>query len=765
VARANGAAGTGFAAVRQASLGHIHAIAKAWLPGGKLAGREYMALNPKRPDTTIGSFKINVDTGLWSDFAEAGVKGGDVIGLAEYLFDENSGNATARVARFIGSNGTTAPPKAKTRAKLNTTVWTGPDPQLVTFTMQRLPPPVAVWFYRNVDGIIAAVVRYNMPDGGKEFRPWVCVAASNQFGGSGLVWKSKAPEDARPLYNLDKLTAGCKVIVCEGEKSADAATKLGYVGVTSMNGAKSPGKSDWSSLAGHDVVIWPDHDKAGDSYAVEVVDLLAEFGVVPRIVEIPDSWPKGWDLADPLPPGVTLSDIHEMLGAAEEVKVVGTSHHELTVGFVEQHRGELRSIPRLGMWVTYDPTYGWQEDETLRVFDLARIFANGVAANTGKREAKIVRSAATRAAIVSMALSDQAVATTTGVWDADLSSLSTPGEIINMGKDKLQIRQRSPADLTRKCTAVKASDRENCPKWFKFLDRVIPEKAMQKYLQRACGYTLTGDISEHTLFFLYGTGRNGKGVFLNTIRGILDGYARIAPMAAFMASRNERHPQELASLVGARMVVAQEPGEGGHWNEELIKTLTGGNEVTAHYMRQNDFTYMPQFKLWIAGNYKPSLKSVDPAIRTRLPLIPFTVFIPPEERNPHLEEELKAEWPGILRWMLNGYLEWQRIRLAPPASVVDATEEYLRNEDTFSLWLSDMCVVAGEVEEGAKKPLPKDAFTLSSLLFISWKAWADANGHYVGNGNTFGKKFEGFKQGKQGGHRGVFGIRLKTSRG
>jgi putative DNA primase/helicase len=152
-------------------------------------------------------------------------------------------------------------------------------------------------------------------------------------------------------------------------------------------------------------------------------------------------------------------------------------------------------------------------------------------------------------------------------------------------------------------------------------------------------------------------------------------------MGTFVVSNSDRHPTELAKLAGARLVVAQETQEGRRWDETKIKAITGGDPLTARFMRQDFFDIEPTFKLFLAGNNKPRLTNVDEAMRRRLLLVPFTVQIPPAERNPNLAEKLKAEWPAILRWCIDGCLEWQRIGLTPPAIAREATENYLADED------------------------------------------------------------------------------------
>jgi putative DNA primase/helicase len=185
-------------------------------------------------------------------------------------------------------------------------------------------------------------------------------------------------------------------------------------------------------------------------------------------------------------------------------------------------------------------------------------------------------------------------------------------------------------------------------------------------------------------------------------------------MNTFLASNSERHPTDLAKLAGARLVVAQEMQRGRRWDESKIKTLTGGDKITARFMRQDYFDYVPSFKLLIAGNHKPRLSGIDEAMRRRLLLVPFVVQIPPAERDPNLARKLEAEWPAILRWCIDGCLEWQRVGLSPPAVVREATDIYLADQDNVGQWLEECTHDGG-----------KFAFTLTSVLFASWKAWCE----------------------------------------
>jgi putative DNA primase/helicase len=235
--------------------------------------------------------------------------------------------------------------------------------------------------------------------------------------------------------------------------------------------------------------------------------------------------------------------------------------------------------------------------------------------------------------------------------------------------------------------------------------------------------------------------------------GLLGGYAKTTGPETFMASRNERHLTEIANLRGARLVVASETATGRHWDESRIKELTGGTRISARFMRQDLFEFIPQLKLVIVGNHKPHLSTVDEAIRRRLQLVPFTLVVPKEDRDLQLAEKLKAEWPAILRWMIDGCLEWQADGLDPPMAVREATDTYFENEDSLGEWIAEACDQGANDEARIKD------------LFPSWKSFAEAADEFVGTKRTFADALEsrGFRRRKIGRARdkGFLGLKLK----
>lgn len=308
-----------------------------------------------------------------------------------------------------------------------------------------------------------------------------------------------------------------------------------------------------------------------------------------------------------------------------------------------------------------------------------------------------------------------------------------------------------PTDFCTKIAPVAPGG--ECPLWLAFLDRITGgDTELQEYLARVCGYWLTGHTREHALFFLHGSGANGKSVFIDTIAGMMGDYAMTAPIETFLSMRGDRHPTELAALRGARLVVAHETESGRHWNESRIKQLTGGDAVAARFMRQDYFEFKPTFKLCIVGNHKPSLRTVDEAIQRRFHLIPFAVTIPKDERDLKLAEKLKTEWAGILQWAVDGCLEWRRDGLNPPQAVREATDEYLAAEDSFGAWI-----------EECTEPMANWSFESSADLFASWKKWADKAGEQTGSLKRFADTLQsrGYARKRTENARGFEGIRLR----
>lgn len=275
--------------------------------------------------------------------------------------------------------------------------------------------------------------------------------------------------------------------------------------------------------------------------------------------------------------------------------------------------------------------------------------------------------------------------------------------------------------------------------WQKFLSDIFAgDNYLIHYIKKCCGYSICGSTEEQCMFFLHGSGGNGKSVFLEIIRFILGDYAtNIQPQSIMLSPKSGNGPSgDIARLKGARLVTSVEPNEGAWLDEGLVKQLTGDDVVTARKMFSEEFEFKPEFKLWIATNHKPRIKGTDNGIWRRIHLIPFSVQIPADKVDKHLKYKLVKEAESILKWMIDGFTLWKNEGLVMPKAVLDATEEYRHEMDTLTAFLEACCVIGeGEIK--------------ASSLYTVYSKWADDNNEYKLSNTKFGremvKRFEKVK--------------------
>ncbi|NLZ41126.1 MAG: hypothetical protein GX886_07710 [Comamonadaceae bacterium] len=620
--------------------------------------------------------------------------------------------------------------------------------------VDELGPATAKWDYLDAAGhLIAVVYRYDPPGQKKQFRPW------------DAKRRKMAPPDPRPLYNQPGMTSAAQVVLVEGEKCAQALIDAGIVATTAMHGANAPvDKTDWSPLSAKSVLIWPDRDKPGWEYATQAAQAILSAGAKScHVLYPPEEAAEGWDVANAIAEDfdvaafLTHGPRLQMHDVADDVDPVVSSDESvwgtedaLALAFTRRYHRDWRYVAGWGKWLVWDGQR-WRTEDTLAATDLIRSVCRqtAVRADNPKVAAKLA-SASTVGGVERLARADRRHAATTDEWDADPWLLNTPGGVVDLKTGRMRPHERADR-MTKITTATPSGD---CPTWKQFIDEVTGgDKELQSYLQRMVGYALTGSTQEHALSFLYGTGANGKSVFVNTLATILGDYATNAPMDTFMETRTDRHPTDMAGLRGARFVAAIETEQGKRWAESKLKNLTGGDKISARFMRQDFFEFFPQFKLVVAGNHRPAIRNIDEAMKRRLHLIPFTITVPPERRDKNLQQKLLAERDGILAWAVQGCLDWQRHgRLSPPQRVVDATEEYFEAEDALGRWLDERCVR----EANAK--------SLTAELFNDWKPWAEAAGEFTGSQKRFADLLlnRGLDKWRNGmGLRGFQGIGLK----
>ena len=372
----------------------------------------------------------------------------------------------------------------------------------------------------------------------------------------------------------------------------------------------------------------------------------------------------------------------------------------------------------------------WVRDEARHNYRCVRTTCRDQAKSVKKEHlARSICSNPRYAAINSVLKSHERIVAMADEFDADDWQLNTPGGVVDLRTG--QLVPHWPDHRFTKIAAVAPDPDQPTPVWNRFIDRITDgDKELQAYLQRLGGYCLTGSTREEMLAFLWGEGQNGKTKFVETLAGILNSYHEIVATTVLLQSRFDQHPTGLATLAGARLVTADETDEGRSWNESIVKSLTGGGTITARFIGQDFFKFKPKFKLIVAGNSKPNLLNVDKAWQRRLHIVPFSVVIPDEERDVNLAFKLSKEWPGILHWLVQGCLAWQREGLAPPKAVREASESYLQDQDTFGDFLIE-CVT--------KMP---GLNVRASHLFAAYEGFCKARGMRSGHVKLFNEKMQ-----------------------
>lgn len=435
------------------------------------------------------------------------------------------------------------------------------------------------------------------------------------------------------------------------------------------------------------------------------------------------------------------------------------------------HGKRLRHVGDNKTWRVWDGTV-WRDDGSRQVYDLAAdvvrrvlLLESSALKVAGKDEiaedlekwAKKSDSDKGLNAIVSIARGLPGIPAQPADFDADPWALNTPSGLVDLRTGT--VRPQEPEDLLFRVAGAPYAAGATAPLWGRFLERVTGgDRELQAYLQRAVGYSLTGDTREHRSFWLYGLGRNGKSVFLETITALLGTYSGRLGAESLMVGRgqNASAPRpEIAALVGQRLVTATEPNENSRMNEGLIKELTGGDTVTARQLFGRNFTFRPQLKLWVAGNHKPRVEGTDYGIWSRIDLVPFTVTIPEHERDQELGQRLReTELPGILNWALEGCREFQRQGLGSCRAVLEATQEYREESDDLGLFLAEQFDLAA------------DGHTPSKKLFDDYKLWCMENGVRLPLTKTMlGRKLHdrGFKSGRTENYRFWAGLTPKAT--
>jgi putative DNA primase/helicase len=347
-----------------------------------------------------------------------------------------------------------------------------------------------------------------------------------------------------------------------------------------------------------------------------------------------------------------------------------------------------------------------------------------------------------------LAQSDPRIAVRPSELDVDPTLFNVQNGTIQL--DAAAIYDHRREDLVTKLAPVEFDAAATAPRWDAFLERVQPDPEVRAYLRRAVGYSLAAETSEQVLLICHGSGANGKTTFFEALRAMLGDYGQQAPAETFL-EHGDRIPNDVARLRGARFVAASEVAEGRRLNEALVKRMTGGDTMTARFMRAEFFEFKPTFTPWLATNHRPEIRGTDEAIWRRIHLIPFEVTIPPKERDPDLPMRLRRELAGILNWALAGYAEWRANGLDPPEAVLAATTEYRHDSDVLGGFLEDCC----ELADGAT--------VTKAELHTRFGYWATQNGAEPLTAKALGARLidRGFKEGRTSTGRYWVGIRIR----
>ncbi|MCU1624238.1 MAG: hypothetical protein JWL79_3083 [Frankiales bacterium] len=365
---------------------------------------------------------------------------------------------------------------------------------------------------------------------------------------------------------------------------------------------------------------------------------------------------------------------------------------------VDAHEQELRYVPERALWLEWDGSR-WRWDTAGRVFELAKALHRSLPSSTTPQAQHRRYSLSARGlrSCIDTARTDRRVSTPLDSLDAKPFELNTPGGVIDLRTGLLH--QPTPKALHTRSTTLAPDFAQPTPVWDRFrADTFAGDPDLDAYVQRLLGLSLIGRVLEQVLPFAYGEGANGKTTMLGTVQRIVglgsDGYAQAASADMLLATAHAGHPTELARLAGARIVVTSELEDGQRFAEARVKQLTGRDAISARFMRQDAFDFTPTHSLWLLANHMPAVRAGGQAFWRRVRLLPFLHVVPPEQRDPHLEDRLvEQEGPGILAWLARGAADYLTHGLNEPASVLTATRAYETDQDTVGRFVDELCTV------------------------------------------------------------------------
>ena len=578
---------------------------------------------------------------------------------------------------------------------------------------------------------------------------------TSAIANEGSIWtgtKGVSP-DIYGAWRLDGFKKNCvAILLVEGESDALTAWYHGIaaLGIPGADMSKTLKKEYLEGFKKIHILVEP--DKGGKTFLKRITDKLKEF-----------KWP-GEAFKLTMPDGTKdLNELHikhsdkngfefilsSCFSKSKKVDTTPKTEPEpLNLGsrfnltdygnaqrLVANFGKDIRYSYQWNRWLVWDGAR-WKVDETGEIIRKAKLTIRMIYGEAAREPDSEIRKALSNHArkseagtriseMIRLTQSEPGIAIITDQLDSNSWLFNIENGTINLKTGVRGVHQRE--DLITKLAPVTWDRDAKCPRWLRFMLQIMKKnKKMVRFIQRSIGYGLTGNVSEQCLFFLYGTGANGKSVLLNLISTMMGDYAKQAESELLVSKKHEAHPTGIADLFGARFVSSTEVGDGKRMNETLVKQLTGDDKVKARFMHQNFFEFYSTYKIFLAANHKPTIRGTDYAIWRRLKLVPFEVTFDINSRNKNLTSELKTEMPGILSWAVQGCLEWQRDGLGDPPEITQAGAKYRQEMDVIGTFISDCCITID------------NAMVSASSVYKSYTSWCMDNGERALSQRRFG---------------------------
>ena len=620
-----------------------------------------------------------------------------------------------------------------------------PQPTIVTeskiYSDGQLPSGhnVRAHKYFNKDGSLAQIVFITTKPNGKK-----SVLPVTPF--TDGLWKGRSCEAPRPLYNLKEITESDPnkpIVVLEGEKDCDTWTVYGHKGLVPIahsGGSSSASKTDWSPVNGRKIIIVTDADIPSHKWADKLAnDLSLNYSCKVVLAKLPDykrssecknpetcvmctycgtgrdwtnyvtdfggkqAWLKIKDLCRPYKPdksSVNKNNPDQDDDEDPKEDVLRATSSDISIAFVGQYEGTYLHDSDRSKWHKYDHGI-WKIDSLNKtIYDIGNL-CNSVPLDHLKpsrmmsERIRLQNHGFYRGTLAIAAANPRMAVKGSEYWDPNPFHLGVPGGYVDLETGRL-CAARPENNITMSCS-VAPSEKDECPVFDRFMDQITcGDKGMEEMLNQWCGYALTGMTKYQKFLFCWGVGGNGKTVWLSTLKDIMGDYASVAAPKLFEEQKFEGHTTSLAALQGKRMIMVSEVSKNAQWNMYRLTSMTGGDEVTARFMRQDDFTFRPKFKLIIIGNTMPTIRDPTEAVIRRLISTPFSLILNDKTKDNDLPDKLRLEHPAILRRFINSYKECAASGgIHIPASVRKFTDEYLAGEDTFKQFLGDNYTLTG----------------------------------------------------------------------